>query len=476
MWLGTPNQGLYRWKDGAIHKIPSPLLDSRVINALAQDSQGRLWVGTHLGLLCYDADLNPAAIPLPANSISCLLADRNGVLWGGTAGEGIFRLKDGSITWLRKADGLAGDNILALSEDREGSIWIGTRDGLSQLTDVKFPLLGANDGLPAEPVQSVSASSHGGIWVATGGGAVYLDSRTNFIYSTGSGLPVPYVKRVWEARNGDVYVLSGQNEIDILSGGRVVARHPTPTMPVALTEDSRGVIVSIYGDLYRVDREHLVPYPFVNGQKPELYWILNLAQGRDDSIWVASVNGICRVKNGTFRQWTQKDGLADFNARWVVEEPDGTVWVGMALGIARLRDNQIRNLRRLDGLPDPNISSIMPDEFGNLWMYTFRGLYLLKKQNVDDFFRGNARRIDCQAYGTPECYGQEQTACRTPDGRIWFPNVKGVVVVDPRNVPVNRILPPVHVSRIRTGGIELDQSKPLVLIQASGSWSSPSPP
>ena len=45
VWLGTPNQGLYCWKDGAIHKIPSPLLDSRVINALAQDSQGRLWVG-----------------------------------------------------------------------------------------------------------------------------------------------------------------------------------------------------------------------------------------------------------------------------------------------------------------------------------------------------------------------------------------------------------------------------------------------
>ncbi len=463
VWLGTSGQGLYYWKNGRLNKLSDPLLDGRIIYALAVDAQGRIWVGTQSGLLCYEADFKPAILALPRNEIDCLLADRHGVLWGGTSAEGVFRFKDGNFTWLRKVNGLAGDSVMALAEDVEGSLWIGTGDGLSQLTDVKFPLLGANDILPGDSVCSVSASPRGGLWAGTSLGAAYLDSHRTWIFSTNSGLTVSYTKRVLEAKNGDVYALSGLNEVSVMSEGRVVARHTTTNMPVALVEDSKGVIVSIGGDLFRVNRDRLVPYEFRNGRRPDLYWVINLAAGRDDSFWVACVNGICRVKDGTFQQWTQKDGLGDFNARWVVEEPDGTVWVGLASGIARLRDNQIHNLRRLDGLTDPNISSIVPDEFGNLWVYTFRGLFLLNKRNVDDFFLGKLSRVECKAYTTPECYGQEQSACRTLDGRIWFPNTKGITVVDPANIPINRVVPHVHVNRVRAGGIDLDQLKPLVL-------------
>ena len=114
-----------------------------------------------------------------------------------------------------------------------------------------------------------------------------------------------------------------------------------------------------------MSRDQLEPYQFTGGRKPDLYWILNLSPGRDGSIWVASVNGVCRIKDGDFKQWTMADGLADANVRWVWEDKDGTVWIGMATGIARLRNNRIRNLRQQDGLLNANIWSIMPDDFGN---------------------------------------------------------------------------------------------------------------
>jgi signal transduction histidine kinase len=281
------------------------------------------------------------------------------------------------------------------------------------------------------------------------------------MYSTNSGLTIPFVKRTLEAKNGDVFVISGLNQIEVLSEDRVVARHATTNMPVALVEDSKGVTTSVGGELFRVSRDGLVPYEFTNGRRPELWWVINLAPGRDDSIWVACINGICRVKDGTFKQWTQSDGLAD--VRWVCEEPDGTVWVGLATGIARLQNGQIRHLRRQNGLLDPNISAIVPDERGNLWVYTLRGLFRLNKKNVDDFFCGRIDHVECTAYEGPEGYGQENSACRTLDGRIWFPGSKGVIAVDPTNIPINWVVPPVNVHRIRAGGAELDRSKPLVL-------------
>jgi signal transduction histidine kinase len=281
--------------------------------------------------------------------------------------------------------------------------------------------------------------------------------------STNSGLAIPFVKRTLEAKNGDVFVISGQNQIEVLSEDRVVARHATTNMPVALVEDSKGVVASVGWELFRVSRDGLVPYEFTNGRKPEFWWVINLAPGRDDSIWVACVNGICHIKNGTFKQWTQSDGLADSLARWVCEEPDGTVWVGLATGIARLRNGKIHNLLRKDGLLDPNINAIVPDEHGNLWVYTLRGLFLLNKQNVDDFFRGKTDHVECRSYEGPEGYGQEESACRTLDGRIWFPSSKGVIMVDPTNIPINCVMPSVHVHGVHASGTELDRSKPIIL-------------
>ena len=461
-WLGTSSQGLYYWQNDKLNKLSDSKIESSIINALAEDHRGQLWVGTHTGLLCYGSDFQRVRGRSLGSEITCLLVDRHGVLWIGTTGDGLIRYKNGAFTSLRKADGLASDFILALAEDREGSLWIGTRDGMSQLTDVKFPTYSNADGIPGDnAVHSVSASPRSGLWVGTSVGALYFDHGVTRICSTNCGLAIPYVKRVLEAKNGDVFVLSGRNEIEVLSEGRGVARHTTTNMPVALLEDSRGVVASVGGELYRVSRDSLTPYEFTNGQKPELWWVINLAPGRDDSIWVACINGICRVKNGTFKQWTQSDGLAD--VRWVCEEHDGTVWVGLATGIARLQNGQLQKLRRQDGLLDPNISAIVPDERGSLWVYTLRGLFRLNKKNVDDFFRGRIDHVECIAYEGPEGYGQENSACRTLDGRIWFPGSKGVIMVDPTNIPINLVVPPVHVNRVRASGAELDRSKPFVL-------------
>ena len=277
-WLGTDGQGLYYWQDGKLNKLSDPATESRIIYALAEDRRGQLWVGTHSGLFCYGSDLQRVRGGFPGNEITCLLADRHGILWIGTTGDGLIRCKNGTFSSLRKSDGLASDFILALAEDYEGNLWVGTRDGMSQLTDVKFPTYSSADGIPNDnAVHSVSASPRGGLWVSTSIGALYFDHGVTRICSTNSGLAIPFVKRTLEAKNGDMFVLSGQNQIEVLSEGGVVARYATTNMPVALVEDSKGVVTSVGGELFRVSRDGLIPYEFANGRKPELWWVVNLA-------------------------------------------------------------------------------------------------------------------------------------------------------------------------------------------------------
>src|SRR5882724_504782 len=471
IWVGTTGQGLYYLQGEKLVKFPDGSLDPNTITALTQDSDGQLWLGTTSGLICYDSQGRRKAVDAPGSQYRALIVDRNGVLWAGTFGTGLWRYSRGVWSSLRKTDGLADDYVLSLAEDREGNIWIGTREGLSQLTDVKFPTFGITEGLNADMALSVSASPRGGLWACTPLGATYFDGQAFAeTYATNSGLESPYVKRVLEARNGDVFVTTGANEVNILANGQLVAKHQTGAMPVAMVEDAQGVVVSVGGDLFRVGRDSLKPYAFSDDTKPALYWVINMISGSEGSILIAIMNGICRVKGGSFEQWTQSDGLADYQARWLSEDSDGTIWAGLANGIARIRRREIRNIRRENGLFDANISAFVPDDRGNFWVDSNRGIFRVTRASLNDCADGKTNRVDCVSYDDPasvkpgDKYDQEQSACKTQDGRIWFPSSRGVIMIDPANVSIDRLPPPVHVDGIRANGREVVETNGIIRI------------
>ena len=472
MWLGTASRGLYYWQNGTLAKVPDPALDQELVFAIAEDQAGQMWFGTSTGLRCYDSQLRRKEISLPGNQVNALLVDRHGSLWIGTADGGVTRWRDDELMIFRQSDGLVGDSVLSLAEDREGSLWIGCREGLSQLADVKFPTFTEREGMLGRTKLSVSASPRGGLWAACDDGITYF-SEWGIQYGTNAGLRTAYAKRVFEASNGDVFVISGRNEIEILADGKVVARHPTQAMPVAMTEDRQGVVVSVGGDLYRVGRDHFYPYPFDDGPPP-LYWVLNLMTARDGAIWVACVNGVARVHQGEFQQWTVQDGLGDYTVRWVCEDASGVIWAGTPMGIIRLTDGQIRSIRREHGLFDANTYAMVPDDYGDLWVDSARGLYRVSLQSLNDFADGRADRVECLAYNDPtsvkpaDRYGQEQSGCKTLDGRIWFPSQNGVIMIDSASIPTNPFAPPVRVQRIHANGVNTALTNGVIIPPGKG--------
>jgi signal transduction histidine kinase len=63
---------------------------------------------------------------------------------------------------------------------------------------------------------------------------------------------------------------------------------------------------------------------------------------------------------------------------------------------------------------------------------------------------------------------QEHVACKTPDGRIWFPSANGVVEIDPAHIPLNRVPLPVHIDGVRANGVEMFRSNSLVVPPGPG--------
>ena len=141
-----------RFRDGRFTTYSTAQgLSSKAVQAIAQDAEGSLWIGTRSGGLhrLRDGRLTVYSTRpgLPFDSVSALLGSRDGGLWIGARGGGLSRLKGGSFTTWTTRDGLPNDTIHFLLESRDGSL-------------VDRDQRGRTRALPRRPLRAV----HGSGW------------------------------------------------------------------------------------------------------------------------------------------------------------------------------------------------------------------------------------------------------------------------------------------------------------------------
>jgi len=460
IWIGTTDRGLFRWENGNLQPIDLKL-NGESIFALTTDSSGNLWVGTQWGLRCFDAQLNPRPEFQHFTEVRVLYTDRVGGVWIGTSGNGIQRYYRGTMETMTSTNGIANNYVTALLEDREGSMWIGTREGLSQLSDVKFPILTEADGILGSAAHGVAAGVDGGVWIASSRGVSWHHGTTNKHFTVESGLRVAYTKRVLQARNRDLYILNGNREIEVIAGDAIVARHTFENWPTAIAEDSAGVVVSVGTSLFRVNRQKIEPFTYNDGIAPQFYWIRNVQSCADGSLLVSSVNGLFRLRDGDFEHWSTDQGFTDLDVLYALEDDEKTIWIGQMSGLSRLRNGRVIHIA--DDLVGTVVNAVMPDHRGNLWITSLRGIIRISRQSANDVADGRSQHLDGVLYDglesvkTIDSTDAEFVACRTSDGRIWFPTPQGPVRIDPDHVPVNQIPPPVRIHSVLVNGIDVTE-------------------
>lgn len=465
VWVGTAEHGVFYRKDGQVVEMADEELKALNVYGVVRDRSGEIWIGTNRGLRRYDADGRFIRLELIDLSISALLLDSHGVLWIGTSGAGLGRFKDGAVAFLSKVDGLGSDRVTALFEDHEGSLWVGTVDGLSQLTDLKFPIYSSEVGIARGDTLAVAASRAGGVWIGTVAGVSYFDGSRGTTYFGDEFLANPYARRVFEASDGKVYVGDGSHRINVLQDGRRVGQFRTDDWVEAMVEDSRGLVFSVGGKLMRLRGERLEPYEFEAEQEPALGWINNLLVTKDGALWVASNTGVARIQNGFTQRWLTSDGLGSDRVYCLVEDDDGGVWVGLPTGLARIKDQGVVNIGEGHGLHDARIYAIVPDDHGYFWFSSGRGIFRVRRSELRDVAEGKEAQVRSEGFDGLESVKftdrteQGLSGCKSEDGRIWFPNPHGVVMIDPVSFHRNKVPPPVHIQHVMADGVEIDPQK-----------------
>src|SRR5919108_557973 len=142
--------------------------------SLAQTPDGYLWIATLNGLFRFDGvrftpfDTTTGAVR--QDYIWVLFVDRSGALWIGTYGGGLTRYKDGTFTTYDRNDGLSHPMVRAITQTRDGSIWVGTNSGLNRFAEGRFTVYTTQDGLASDYIRALREDRDGTLWVGTANG------------------------------------------------------------------------------------------------------------------------------------------------------------------------------------------------------------------------------------------------------------------------------------------------------------------
>jgi signal transduction histidine kinase/ligand-binding sensor domain-containing protein/DNA-binding response OmpR family regulator len=151
LYIATMAHGMYRYsladgkwthysssRDGKANPQCNEMVNDW-INCVYRDTQGRIWLGHHIGISCFDPKARSFTTLNGRNCVveNCIayamLDDGQGHLWAGTS-QGLCRIdiQTGQHTFLTTADGLCDNVVGGLCRDRKGRLWLSTFRGMSQ--------------------------------------------------------------------------------------------------------------------------------------------------------------------------------------------------------------------------------------------------------------------------------------------------------------------------------------------------------
>jgi signal transduction histidine kinase/ligand-binding sensor domain-containing protein/CheY-like chemotaxis protein/HPt (histidine-containing phosphotransfer) domain-containing protein len=464
LWIGTADRGLVRFAGGAaaVLTVRDGLPDDRV-RTLAVGPGGDLWVGTFRGLGRLRAGAWTTFARregLPSDTINALLTDRDGNLWVGTR-RGLCRFRDGSCEALPSRDDLSPLSVLSLFEDAEGALWIGTEtSGLRRLRDVAFTTVTLGGELA--DVWSVYRDRQGAFWFGTEDrGLIRAQGNRVTSFTTAQGLPSDHVRPVLQDRRGDLWIGTGAGLCRLHGDGRTETWTERDGLPDhyirVIYEDRDGALwIGTAGGLARWSGGRLAAVDPASGLPRER--VNALLRDSRGTLWIATQIGLFRsVRNRFERLAGSPSGIPIFSLH---EDRDGSLWFGTnRAGLYRLRDGRLSVFRQRDGLFEDTAYQIFEDARGYVWMSCNRGIYRVRKADLEAFaerrisFIPSASFDDTDGMKSAECNGGNQPGgLIAPDGRLWFPTFQGVAVTDPARVRINRRLPPVVIEEALADG------------------------
>jgi signal transduction histidine kinase/ligand-binding sensor domain-containing protein len=469
-WVSGIDFGLVMSKGGKFQPVIADGLTPREnINSLACTEGNVVWVGKPNGLLRIDTTAASRHIQsfttrngLPDNAVSSLRESPDGSLWIGT-NDGVTRYREGQLSVYQIRDGLSHSLVLSLYTDREGTLWVGTKNGLDQFTDGKVTPYTTNEGMLSNNTGAVVEDSAGRLWVGTlGQGLDVFDGQK---FRAISGLLDNTILSLLPEPNGDLWV-GTERGINRLHDGRVIGSF-TGNRVSAIFRDQEGTLwAGTDAGLNYLQGNRFLPS--TQGLLADHRAVYALSASHSVRLFASAAGpSLSYLKDNA--PYAQDLATSQPVSCFYFDRTRHVGWLGtLGSGLLHWRNGAFTHIRIKDGLYDNRIYAILRDDKANLWLASSKGIFRVSEQELEDFADGKTRYVNSIPFSTGqlrfECQsGVQPAAYRTHDGRLWFSTTNGLVVVDPNKLINNTEPPPVQITSTLINGLRTEPQQSLTL-------------
>ena len=458
LWVGAAT-GLWRWNPAKpiLYPVPYPFPE---VHSVAEGSNGAILVALNREIRqLVEQTLQPYPL-IPSDrqlKPTSLLRDRDGGLWIGTQDQGVLHVHHGKMDRFTQADGLSGDFIVSLFEDREGSVWASSLNGMDRFRDVSVRTLSAQHGLSSDTVMSVLANNDGSVWFGTVAGLNRWQDGRITQHRLQLQSPDETVGSLFQDASGGVWASSSVGLFYLGAGGSRPEKIIDTRYVDAIAEDqARNVWVSDaeFGLVRLRERSvvETVPWSRLGGDPA-----LAMAADSSAGLWLGFARGgISLFKDGSVQEsYSTAQGLARGKVTSLHFDLDGALWVAAEGGLSRVADRRVGTLTSAHGLPCDTVHWAIEDSLRSLWLHTPCGLVRILRKELNAWVADPMRTPEVTVYSHADgvvaradlgSYGPKVT--RALDGRLWFAALHGVGILDPQRLPFNSLQPPVHIELV----------------------------
>lgn len=452
-------------------------LSQSSVNAVLQDKEGFIWVGTQDGLNKYDgynftiykSDQSDSRT-LSNNFIQAICEDKDGYLWVGTDGGGLNRFDKYQLTFKRFDFGESNRFITTVAEDKDGFIWFGTNNGNLNRLDKKTGVIQKyGNSLKTNSIQIIYNDSKGNLWVGTANGLFLFDfSKKTFKQYKKKGsktLTDDFVWSISEDMDHSIWVGTNRGLSKMVFNGDEYSfenYYHQSDNEFSLSNDAiRYVFVSKENILHvgtagnGLDKLNLNnPDEFYNYKHSEYIssslvddQVQCIFEDKSGLIWIGTNNGLSKydpVKqffDHIRHKIDDPNSLNDKTVWSITVDNNGIVWMGTREGVTAVDRKKNKFYRFPYKSKNPNalnnnsVLSLFIDSKGTIWAGGIDGLY--KIQVAADYSSAKFVSVPFRRAITEFSDTRVYKIIEDPEGFIWVASKEGLSRLNPANGEFN---------------------------------------
>lgn len=447
IWVATEGAGLFLINPKTqeiknyLHSNANPKsISSNYIRSLALDSQNRLWIGTFNDLNIYhegnDSFVSYSSNPvvngsLSQRSVRSIFMDSQGGMWLGTYFGGLnyyhpIRNRFKNIRNIPYKNSLSDNVVSCIVEDKNNNLWIGTNDGGLNLYNPVMQKFTHYALQEKEREKGIGSNNVKAVYVDEEKSLVYIGTHAGglSVLHRNSGQMVSYNQRNSQLVNENVYAILPDGEGHLWLG--------TLSALVRFDPEKRSFTT--------IEKEK-------DGTPVMSRQITTLFRDSHKRLWVGGEEGV-----SVFRQEGEEiesvsilpvSNVTKMFTNCIYESSNGIIWIGTREGFYGLneKEKQIKRYTTDNGLPNNVVYGILEDSFGRLWLSTNRGISCFNPET------GKFRNFT-ESDGLQSNQFNTSSYCRTSSGQMYFGGINGITTFRPELLLDNPHTPPVVITKL----------------------------